>query len=33
MIAERYNQAYHSLNANQAGNAGDLTSGVPSSLP
>jgi hypothetical protein len=31
MIAECYNQAYHNLNANQVGNAGDFTSGVPSS--
>jgi hypothetical protein len=33
MIAERYNASQHNLHANQAGNAGDCTSGAQSSLP
>lgn len=32
-IAERYNASQHNLHANQAGNAGDCTSGAQSSLP
>jgi hypothetical protein len=33
MIADRYNASQHNLHANQAGNAGDCTSGAQSSPP